>query len=359
MNKKKLKKFYIKESLILYGTRLILKAIKHRFIPKGLVLIKCCDGIGDVLVRSKLMKLLENKYGKENIYVLMKSQYVKLGKMLGYKVIPYSRKDRKSFIPHLKKLYELNMMGFSKFIDIEFGNDIVVGGLFIPERKSSVDLGWKECRNNKYYTETFKITSDYIINEIAQMATALLGKNYTTEDLIPSLDVFEKANENIVVAIGSTDRLRVCSPIIMAKYLKEIRKIFSDKKIILVGNGAEQIKYADKIMEILDDDKNIKNFVDKTSLQEVFEIVAKSFLFVGFESGLYNFAFVTHKKCIALFKDSTVSFAHNYSNWIKIITPKKIKPIVYDKKYPDEAINSITVDQFKESLNMIEKNDFL
>ena len=87
MDKKYLKKSYIQEGINLYLVRFILSFFKSRFKPTGKVLVKSCDGIGDILVRTKLMDEIEKKYGKENIYVLMKSGYTKLGDMLGYKTI--------------------------------------------------------------------------------------------------------------------------------------------------------------------------------------------------------------------------------------------------------------------------------
>ena len=105
MDKKYLKKSYIQEGINLYLVRFILSFFKSRFKPTGKVLVKSCDGIGDILVRTKLMDEIEKKYGKENIYVLMKSGYTKLGDILGYKTIEYSRKDRKNFLPRLKKMY--------------------------------------------------------------------------------------------------------------------------------------------------------------------------------------------------------------------------------------------------------------
>lgn len=103
MGKNYLKKSYIQEGINLYLIRFILNFFKGKFIPKGKVLIKSCDGIGDVIVRTRLMELIEKKYGKENIYVLMKSEYTSLGDIFGYKTIGYSREERKKFFSRLKK----------------------------------------------------------------------------------------------------------------------------------------------------------------------------------------------------------------------------------------------------------------
>lgn len=352
MDKKYLKKSYIQEGINLYLIRFILSFFKSRFKPTGKVLIKSCDGIGDILVRSKLMEEIEKKYGKENIYVLMKSGYTKLGDILGYKTIEYSRKDRKKFFQRLKKMYKLNSMGFSTYINVEFANDITVGNLFIPERIGRCDLDWQVERNNKYYTKKYILENDYVMNQVATMGKEILNIDKTGTKLIPDIrGLFKVEEKDIVVAVGSTGREKVCSPILMAEYLKEVHDRYSDKKIILVGNGDLQESYAKRLMSLLGD-INIENLVNKTSLKEVFEVVAKSCLFIGFDSGLYNACFALRKKGIILFKDNNGAFIHNVP-WLKIVTPKKIREDILDKEYPALNINSITIEEFKKALEEV------
>ena len=54
----------------------------------------------------------------------------------------------------------------------------------------------------------------------------------------------------------------------------------------------------------------IINLVNKTNLKEVFEIIADSRLFIGFDSGLYNYSYSSRKKTIVLFKDLNSPFKH-------------------------------------------------
>lgn len=349
---KYLKKSYIQEGINLYLIRFILSFFKSRFKPEGKVLIKTCDGIGDILVRTKLIKMIEEKYGKENIYFLMQKGYVGLGEILGYKAIGYSREDRKNFIPRLKKMYELNSMGFSTYINVEFTNDITTGNLFIPERTGRADLNWQVSRNNKYYIKSYIIEDGYVMKQISKMAKEILGKDVEEKDLIPDLrGLFEIKEENIVVAIGSTERSRVCSPMIMAQYLKEVQEKYPTKIIQLVGNGDRQAKYAEKLIELLGENK-IENLVNKTNLKEVFEIVAKSSLFIGFESGLYNLCFTLRKKGIILFKKKEGAFVHEVP-WLTILTPESERKDIIDSEYPGMLINSIEVKAFKRALEEI------
>lgn len=352
MDKRYLKKSYIQEGINLYLIRFILSFFKSRFKPQGKVLIKSCDGIGDILVRTKLMELIEKKYGKDNIYVLMKSGYTKLGDMLGYRTIEYSRKERKSFFSRLKKMYELNSMGFSTYINIEFANDITVGNLFIPERIGREDLSWQVERNNKYYTKSYILENDYVMNQVSKMAKDILDIDVTGKQLTPDIGgLFKIEDRDIVVAVGSTGREKVCSPILMAEYLKEVQQLYPDRKIILVGNGDLQEGYAKRLIELLGNE-NIENLVNKTSLKEVFEVVAKSCLFIGFDSGLYNACFALRKKGVILFKDSGGAFIHNVP-WLKIVTPKKVREDILDREYPALNINSIEVEDFKKALEEV------
>lgn len=352
MDKRYLKKSYIQEGINLYLIRFILSFFKSRFKPQGKVLIKSCDGIGDILVRTKLMELIEKKYGKDNIYVLMKSGYTKLGDMLGYRTIEYSRKERKNLLPRLKKMYELNSMGFSTYINIEFANDITVGNLFIPERIGREDLSWQVERNNKYYTKSYILENDYVMNQVSKMAKDILDIDVTGKQLTPDIGgLFKIEDRDIVVAVGSTGREKVCSPILMAEYLKEVQQLYPDRKIILVGNGDLQEGYAKRLIELLGNE-NIENLVNKTSLKEVFEVVAKSCLFIGFDSGLYNACFALRKKGVILFKDSGGAFIHNVP-WLKIVTPKKVREDILDREYPALNINSIEVEDFKKALEEV------
>lgn len=355
MEKNYLKKSYIQEGINLYLIRFILSFFKKKFVSKEeKILVKSCDGIGDALVRTKLMELIEEKYGKENIYVLMKSGYTSLGEMLGYRTIGYSRKERKNFFSRLKKMYKLNSMGFSKYINIEFANDITVGNLFIPERIGRKDPNWQVERNNKYYTKSYSFENDYVMNQIKVMAKEILGLDLPMKELIPDLRyLFDIKEENIVIAVGSTGRDRVCSPNLLSKFILELRKVYKNEKIKLVGNGKLQQEYAKKLIELLKDD-NIENLVDKTSIKEVFEEVAKSKIFIGFDSGLYNACFALRKKGIILFRNGSGSFVHNVP-WLKIVYPKIIREDIIDIEYPGLEINSITVEEFKSGMEELIK----
>ena len=346
-----LKKSYIRDRINSLVINFIFKFCK--FENNGKILVKSMDGIGDILVRSRVAEKIIEKYGKENVYFLMKDHYKNLGEFLGYNVIGIPRKSEKSFFKRLKMMYEINKKySPKKFLNIEFGNDSIVANIVAKDKIGVRDNSQMVQCYNGYYTESFlfRDINEKILDKIKDIGENILENNLKVEDILPDLRYkFPIDNKDIVIAVGSTARNRVCSPLKMKEYIEEIFKIYPEEKIILVGNGNLQKEYAKKIIELLPN-KKIIDFVDKTNLMEAFELVTKSKLFIGFESGLYNLCFVTRKKGIGLFRDTSVPFAHEVP-WLKNIGPsEKIDRSVKDEEYPDEKINSISVESFRNAL---------
>lgn len=346
-----LKKAYIRDLVNSSLINLIFKFFD--FKSDGKILVKSMDGIGDILVRSRLAEKIIEKYGAENVYFLMKEHYKALGEMLGYNVIGIPRKSEKNFFRRLKMMYQINKIySPKKFFNIEFGNDSIVANIYANEKIGRKDDYPTVQRYNKYYTKTFEFSKNNkkVLENIKDIAENILNEKIKLEDIIPNLgEKFNKKEEGIVIAVGSTARDRVCSPNRMKEYILEVSKFYPNEKIILVGNGELQKQYANFLLEELPG-LNIKNLIDKTTLKEVFEIVASSKLFVGFESGLYNFCFVIRKKGIALFKNVDVPFAHEVP-WLKIIGPDEEKiDNLFDENYPDEKINNISVKKFRKAI---------
>lgn len=349
----KLKKAYLRDRINSQLINLIFKFC--RFNHDGKILVKSMDGIGDVLVRSKLAEMIIEKYGKENVVFLMKSQYKQFGEILGYEVFGVPRKSEKNFFKRLKMMYEINKRyNPKKFINIEFGNDSIVANISAPEKIGPFDEYEMVSYYNKYYTQSFKFKKNYsyVMDKIKDIANNVLNCNLNVQEIMPNLtDRFKSCDkkQGVVIAVGSSARDKVCSPQRMKNYILELNKYYSNEKIILVGNGNLQKEYAEKLIEYLPQ-LDIENMVDKTTLKEVFKIVANSILFVGFDSGLYNLCFTTKTKAIALFKNPVGVFVHN-APWIKVIGPEKelIDDFV-DINYPNKEINNISIETFKKAV---------
>ena len=245
-------------------------------------------------------------------------------------------------------MYNLNMMGFSKYINLEFVNDITVGNLFIKEKIGILDKNKAVKRNNRYYTKAFERPKEkYILYTIKKMWKVILEEEVSLEKVKPDLRYLFNIEENgIIVQVGASSRVKVCSPLIMAKYLNDIEKI-SNEKITLVGHGKDQEEYAKKLEELL---PNIEfnNLVGKTTIKGVFEEVARCRIYIGFDSGLYNLAFTLKKKIIALFRSGEQSGFLHKDKTIKILYPTiedANNKLITDEKYSNKEINSISVEK--------------
>lgn len=346
-----LKKSYIRNLLNMYITRFFLILFFKRKKNPENILIKISDGIGDIVIRSRLSEKLMERFGRDKVYFLMQENYKQLGEILGYKVIGISKAEKYNLIKRIKKFFEINKLGIKTFINLEYTNDSVVGNIISEERIGVLDIDPAVEIYNKFYTKVIELNkNEKILNQIKIIGENILGKNLNEGEMIPNLKVDKNLkNEGIVIAVGSTSREKVCSPYRMLEYIKEIEKEFPEEKIYLVGNGKLQLEYAEYLIKKLNEVKII-NLVDRTNLKEVFEIIESCKLFIGFDSGLYNYSYSLRKKTIGLFKDLNSPFRHE-ADWVKVLGPEKERIDDFeDKNYPNKEINNISVEAFKKVL---------
>lgn len=352
----KFKKSYIKQSINLYAIRLIMFLLSWSFPKKEKVLIKSADGIGDLLIRSKLAEMIQEKYGKENCIFLVKDSFVQMGKILNYNCIGFSKREEEDFFPRLKKMYQLNKLGIKVYINLEFGGDITVGNIFAEKKIGMIDPNPFVSRCNKYYDFNFlKLENIYILDLVTYMGKKIIDSNLKKEDFFPDLrNIYPSSDHGISVAVGTSSRDKVTSPYIMAEYLKLVIKKYPKEKIYLLGNGKLQENYAEKLIEILKNEKII-NLVNTTNIEEAFEKIANSKIFIGFDSGMYNFAFTVRKKTIAFFENNKKSFFHN-EPWINVLYPDKESKTLDtkgDKVYTNILMNSIDIKKIEKVLEKL------
>ncbi|MGL5578725.1 MAG: glycosyltransferase family 9 protein, partial [Fusobacteriaceae bacterium] len=126
---------------------------------------------------------------------------------------------------------------------------------------------------------------------------------------------------------------------------------YPEEKIYLLGSGKLHHAYAENLLENIKS-VNLINMVNKTNLKEAFNLIARSRLFIGFDSGLYNLAFTLRKPTIVLFRSKENGFAHEVP-WVKVLLPQKnIDPseIKVNSIYSNKEINSISKESFREAL---------
>lgn len=355
-----LKKSYIRDEINVFFTNFFLCFLKRNFKDSQKIIVKMTDGLGDIVIRSKLIEKIIEEYKYNNVFFLVREEYGFLGEVLEFPIITISRKERYNLIRRIKKMYQINKIGIKKFINLEWSNDDLIRNIYSKEKLGIEALEEEDKKNNNCYTTSLKLRTKKIFNEeeknvidfLKEIAEFLFDKPIEKEELIPNLkDKFCTSlyNEGIVIGVGATDKNRICNPYKMSEYIKKIVDICPEEKIYLVGGGKSQEAYSKKIIELCSNE-NIVNLVNKTNLQSVLEIVAKAKIFIGFDSGLYNFRYTLRKKQIALFRSKKVPYAHN-EKFVKILEGKKENlNDIRDENYSNLEINNISVDEFEKSL---------
>lgn len=343
-----LKKAFLRDFILTYIIRGLLSVVKYKF-PKGdKTLVLLTNGLGDVIVTVELSRKVQEIYGKENVYFLIRKPNKDIAQILGYNTILVDKGKRYRFFERLKKMYDINMMGFGRVLNFDGTSDSTIANLFIPISIGCKDLGYMSRPYEKFYTKSFPLKGETILEILSEIEEQTLGEKTPLPNLVPDLrDKFQIREEKIVVAVGSTARSRVCSPYKMIEYLKEVHKKYPEEKIYLIGNGELQKQYAKTLME-LSEGIAFEDMIDKTTLKEAMQYVADSKLFIGFESGLYNLCYGLRKKGIIIFRELNVPFHHKVP-WLKILGPDE-EEWTRDENYPDKKINSISVEQFKKAL---------
>lgn len=360
MKKYYLKKSYIKNELIVTVTNLVLSFFSWKFKKRNKIIIKITDGLGDIVIRSQLLVKIQEYYKGKDISFMIKEEYAFLGEILGLPVITLSQREKNTLVGRIKKMYNINKLGIKKFVNIEWSNDSIVRNVWADEIAAIPALEEQELKNNKVCDTLIEVRKEPVFNnekknilEILQnVGEALLNKKIEIEELKPDLrkyfTVAEK-NSGIVIGVGTTGRDRVCSPYRMIEYIEVLFRHYPDEIIYLVGNGRRQKEYAQLLVKHFSDSRII-DLVDETKLKEVLNLTAQAEIFIGFDSGLYNFRYTLHKKQIALFKSRAVPYAHYEENLILLEGDPEISTAFFDKKYPDKLINSITPKAFEKAV---------
>ena len=145
-------------------------------------------------------------------------------------------KLKKNLLKRFFGFYEIN----KRYINLEFVNDNITANIVAKEKIGNLDESKMTSCYNKYFTKPFKVSESHrkILNKMRELGEKILEREVSLEEIIPDLrDKFHIDNKDIVIAIGSTDRKKVCSPLKIKEYIEEILKFYPEEKIILVGNG--------------------------------------------------------------------------------------------------------------------------
>ncbi len=325
------------------------KINKLEFKIGNKILLTSTDGLGDNIVRQKLLEKFLKEYGNENIIIMCEEKTKTFLEKLGFTNIfiynSYYRKRVKGKIELIKKIASL---GINKIISVEFNqHDIFVKYLNKAERIAYVNTF--DEKMNKFYDKKLNFDrKSYILIQVQNFYQEYFNEKIKLENLLPNLEKLYGKNksykEAIAIGIGSADRKKMLSPEKMAEILLCINEV-ENKKIVLLGKGELEKKFIEELKKIINFEKySIEDLTNKLSLTETLEIINGSFLYVGVDSGLYNFAFGFRKNVIAFFEKRN-AFCHDMFENIKIIFGIEENNVEKENYFGTQLLNSIMVNK--------------
>lgn len=325
------------------------KINKLKYKTGNKILLTSTDGLGDNIVRQKLLEKFLKEYGSENIIVMCKEKTKTFLEKLGFTNIfiynSYFRKRVKGKIEFIKKVADLEI---NKIVSVEFNqHDIFVKYLGNFQRAAYINKF--DEKMNKFYDKKLSFDKkDYILVQVQNFYQEYFNEKVSLENLLPNISEMYGINKNykdpVAVGIGSADRKKMISPEKMAKVLLCINES-ENKKIVLLGKGELEKKFIEELKKIINFEKyNIEDLTNKLSLTETLEIINGSFLYIGVDSGLYNFAFGFRKNIIAFFEKRN-AFCHDMFENIKIIFGAESSSTGKENYFGTQLLNSITINK--------------
>jgi len=322
------------------------------------LLISSTDGMGDAVVRQKLLDMIVEKELKnyDNIYILASKNSYEFFKIFGYNVILRSDNERTKFIKRIKFIKKLTNLNIEKVIHLEFD----IQDEFIRYLKCKEKIGFNNIyhpETNKLLTRVIKMGDKYVLEDCVSFADEYFDKSFKLEDLRPNLDKKFKDenhnhNHNIVIGVGANSRKKIIDINRMKEYVNKIHEKYPEEDIILIGKGKLELEISKQLKG-----NSTKNLVNKLTLQESLNEIRKAKLYIGNDSGLYNLAFGLNKKIICFFGgEKNPRFKHNKFKNIEVLNydeNKKPKNIISESKYGTYELNNISLDKFEKALNNI------
>ena len=124
------KPFWLKKSsLQYYLVNFLFDLYSILVIPKGeknKVLVTEFDGIGDVVVNQKLIELIMNKYGKEQVIFLIRDNMVDLAVLMQYNYMTYEDNYHLNIFKLVRLYKKMSKYNFRElyFLEFHLGYDV-------------------------------------------------------------------------------------------------------------------------------------------------------------------------------------------------------------------------------------------
>ena len=283
--------------------------------PKKILIIRP-DAIGDCIFTIPMINSLKKKWPESKIYFLASpyaANFIKKHPVIDFIITDYLDHGRK-FSKYYKLYKEIRSYKFDIVIDsFNFFSYALLSFLArIPIRvgdkhKIVPNFLYNYRANQKYHD----LTSHQIERNLALLEPLGIQDDVVNLDLpLPNI---KEINPEIFKTVNNAGKY-VCihlvtgggnKPWLLQGYISVINKIIQENicKIILLGLGPEEEKIANEIINNIK--INVINLVNKTTIEDLIWVIAKSQLFIGVDSGPMHMASMLKIPILAI---STTNF---------------------------------------------------
>ena len=354
------KPYWLKTHYLKYKINIIFFNMFQFFIPKNKagnkVLITELDGIGDIVVRQKLVDKIAEKHGRENI-VLLVTYAAELLELSGYKYEIFEKDMHYNFLKLLGLFKRLCKYDFGILYSLEF---ISEDKLDFLKKMNLLKIygfkgGWLDNWRHKKDIVLVKPDGEKVLDRIHKYAVTVLNSDLVKEELKPRLNLSTSEENYIAVGVGASDKKKITFPEKLSEFLETIVDDYPEMKFHILGQGKNDIEYFQKLEKVFSKKENLVCFSNKLSLVDTAKQIANARMYIGFDSGLYNIAYALGKKQICMISAKRgQAFYHKDKNINFVYKELNAEPAetVTESKYNND-ISSISPNVFKKAFDSI------
>ncbi|MCX5774531.1 MAG: hypothetical protein NTX05_08020 [Fusobacteria bacterium] len=319
------------------------------------ILVVVGGGLGDTIMQLPVVLELMKNYKQGKVYVTMQPRFTPHYHKMGIETLDYTLsnnmikriKVNKVFLEKVYKKtfkYALHLGGHSDFLRIINLDKFISAERWIGSGAPLIDLS-EELQKKTVQIDEKSILGDFrkYLFEVFQDEKYLSDFQFTIE--WPEKE--ENSQEKyVVIGVGSSDRTHILEVSKLSEFLNILLERVPKYQVLLLGAGEEQEKYADRVLEALQN-KNVVNLVNKSSLLNTFRLINGAEFFIGMDSGLYNIAAIIGRPTIGFFSQESKYEHKELSSVRTLIGNEGESEEKYE--YGITRLNSISCDQFIKS----------
>jgi len=319
------------------------KGIKNK--NSNTILIVLGGGLGDTVVHYPAVKYILDNYKYGEIMVATEDKWISHYEVLNQKTISYT--------------YTNNL--FKRLVrNREFFN--VVNG-FKPKRvvyfhayqqlhkfigcESSIAGGYISENEVDEKTEYFK--QDKLVLDLMY---EFLYSFFNRKDIVLDFSIQWPYKNNeyskvICYGVGAAGSHKIMEIEKSVEIINHLAQRFPDKTILLMGSGERQERYANRILEKVDNTR-VQSSINAFSIVESFTVINSCSMYFGPDSALYNAAALFGRPTVVFFPYEKQPFEHQLPNVVHV----KGSGIIDQERFEfgTKLLNSITLEDIESKL---------